>query len=288
MQNYTNIKASTTLTNSREQILNNDLTALSCSSGSAFPTAYPLVGMLCYRTDQNRLYQLKALPADRASNWHVIADLNQDYTNKAYVDANFALKSGDYSGLRARSTTKTDVGLSNIPNAITSSITDSSTAKLATAKAVQTLNGKIDGGLGRVATLETDITKRAATKGSTSVDFNANNFFAKTLIRCNGDIIASAGVAVSSDVRLKKNVERIENPLDLLRPISGVYYNLKKDNSAHVGLIAQHVAETIPHAIKEYDGHLALDYQGLIGVVISAVNELNGRLKRLEGINAAL
>ena len=38
MQNYTEIPSSTTLSDSLSQILNNDKTALSLSSGTAFPT----------------------------------------------------------------------------------------------------------------------------------------------------------------------------------------------------------------------------------------------------------
>lgn len=288
MQNYTNIPASLTLTDSREKILNNDLTAISCSAGSTFPTSYPIVGMLCYRTDTKRLYQLKGLPANKSSNWYLLADLNQDYIYKSYVDSNFALKTGDYTGLRARSTTKVDVGLSNIPNAITSSITDASTSKLATAKAVRTVNSKVDGNIVRTVKLEKDIVKRAHLNGSIKTDFNSNHLFAKTLIRCNGDIIASAGVSVSSDIRLKKNIKQVDKPLERLKPISGVFYELKKDSSLHIGLIAQHVAETIPEAVRMHEGFLALNYQGLVGVLISAVNELNGRLKRVEGRYAAL
>lgn len=53
-------------------------------------------------------------------------------------DDRYPFKSGDYSSLRARATTKADVGLSNVPNySATSSIGDSSNSKLATAGAVK-------------------------------------------------------------------------------------------------------------------------------------------------------
>ncbi|MCL2874788.1 MAG: hypothetical protein FWF12_00540 [Betaproteobacteria bacterium] len=53
-------------------MLNNDKTALSCSSGTAFPTTGLIGGMLCFRTDQLRLYILK----DMAPTWSLLADLN--------------------------------------------------------------------------------------------------------------------------------------------------------------------------------------------------------------------
>ena len=53
-------------------------------------------------------------------------------------DTRYARQSGDYANLRARATTKADVGLSNVPNyPATSSVLDGSSNKLATARAVK-------------------------------------------------------------------------------------------------------------------------------------------------------
>ena len=65
------------------------------------------------------------------------------YTTKAE-------QSGDYSGLRARSTTKSDVGLSNIPNSISNSVSSTSTGTLATSSAAKTAYDR--GNLGYVRT----------------------------------------------------------------------------------------------------------------------------------------
>lgn len=70
MQEYTEIQKSDLIRDSREKLLNNDKTAISCNSGSSFPTINLQAGMLCYRTDENALYQLKA---DRAT-WTKIMD----------------------------------------------------------------------------------------------------------------------------------------------------------------------------------------------------------------------
>ena len=60
MQKYTEIDENKTLRESRELLLNNDKTAISCNSGSAFPTINLQPGMLCFRTDEQKLYQLNA------------------------------------------------------------------------------------------------------------------------------------------------------------------------------------------------------------------------------------
>ena len=71
MQSYVEISTSTTLASSLTQILSNDKTALSCSSGATFPTANLQVGMLCFRTDINKLYILK----DATPTWLLLLDL---------------------------------------------------------------------------------------------------------------------------------------------------------------------------------------------------------------------
>lgn len=72
MQSYTDIQSSQSLQSSLSLLLNNDKTALSCSSGTAFPTSNLQAGMLCYRTDQKKLYLLQ----DVTPTWKLLLDLN--------------------------------------------------------------------------------------------------------------------------------------------------------------------------------------------------------------------
>lgn len=81
MQQFINIPDTDSLTDSREKLLNNDITSLSCSAGTAFPTTDLVVGMLCFRTDEQKLYQLINL-----TTWYLIMDLSKTATNKEYVD----------------------------------------------------------------------------------------------------------------------------------------------------------------------------------------------------------
>ena len=80
MQSYTEISSSETLANSLTELLNNDKTALSCSSGTAYPTTNLQVGMLCLRTDLKQLFQL----LDTTPTWKLIADLSH---TPAFADA---------------------------------------------------------------------------------------------------------------------------------------------------------------------------------------------------------
>jgi len=83
MQNFTDIPSSRTLSDSLIEILNNDKTAISCNSGTTFPTTNLQIGMLCYRTDQLKLYQLIGTNPD---NWRFIMDLASG------IDTQFAAK----------------------------------------------------------------------------------------------------------------------------------------------------------------------------------------------------
>jgi hypothetical protein len=83
MQNFTDIPSSRSLSDSLIEILNNDKTGISCNSGTTFPTTNQQVGMLCYRTDQLKLYLLIGTNPD---NWRLIMDLASG------IDTQFAAK----------------------------------------------------------------------------------------------------------------------------------------------------------------------------------------------------
>ena len=94
MQKYTEIDENKTLRESRELLLNNDKTAISCNSGPAFPTINLQPGMLCFRTDEQKLYQLNA----NGETWVELFDLsgNIGLVNRATIADN-ALKANGHT-----------------------------------------------------------------------------------------------------------------------------------------------------------------------------------------------
>lgn len=94
MQKYTEIDENKTLRESRELLLNNDKTAISCNSGPAFPTINLQPGMLCFRTDEQKLYQLNA----NGETWVELFDLsgNIGLVSRA-TTANNALKVNEHT-----------------------------------------------------------------------------------------------------------------------------------------------------------------------------------------------
>ena len=84
-----------------------------------------------------------------------------------------------------------------------------------------------------------------------------------------------------SDSRLKDNIVVIDNALDKLVGISGVSYNWKNNGKATMGVVAQEVQAVFPELITEGE-HLTVNYNGLIGVLIQSVKELNDKVAALE------
>lgn len=71
-QTWDAIPATDSLSASRQKILDRDESVKSNFSGTAFPTSNLVVGMLCYRTDLQKLYELK----DTTPTWVEIMDLS--------------------------------------------------------------------------------------------------------------------------------------------------------------------------------------------------------------------
>ena len=117
---------------------------------------------------------------------------------------------------------------------------------------------------------------------------------------------------VSSDQRLKKNIQTIKGALDSLTQLRGVTFNWNEKQErmgrarggelagTHFGVIAQEVAEVFPDAVTEWQHppnegderdetvYLGVEYDRLIPVLIEATKELSDRVKELErkeGVN---
>jgi hypothetical protein len=102
----------------------------------------------------------------------------------------------------------------------------------------------------------------------------------------NGDIYASGDISAFSDGRYKENITKLENSLEKICNLRGVYYNFKGDNVKKIGMIAQEVEQYYPELVttKLYKttNKKSLNYQNMTAVLIEAIKELNNRLEILE------
>ena len=80
-----------------------------------------------------------------------------------------------------------------------------------------------------------------------------------------------------SDARHKTDVRSIDDGLDLIGRMRGVRYRwIEGDDRVHVGLLAQEVETAVPEAVSTdaKTDRKSVAYANLVGVLVSAVNEL--------------
>ena len=88
-------------------------------------------------------------------------------------------------------------------------------------------------------------------------------------------------VVISSDARLKSNIVSLGSTLHKLLQIDGKSYEMK--GKQKIGVLAQEIKEVFPELVSE-DGNemLAVNYQGLVPVLINALKEQDEKINRLE------
>ena len=92
----------------------------------------------------------------------------------------------------------------------------------------------------------------------------------------------------SSDVRLKQDIQTINNALGLVSELRGVSYT--RDGKQEIGLIAQEVEAVVPQVVgTTEDGFKTVSYTNMVGLLVQAIKEqqkiiddLNSRLSKLE------
>jgi hypothetical protein len=100
--------------------------------------------------------------------------------------------------------------------------------------------------------------------------------------------VHATGFPTSSDLRFKEDITPVDNALDKVLRLNGVYFKwnqlhrevLKRSNTKtrQVGLIAQQVREVVPEIVSEWadqgaEDYLAVDYNRLVAIMIEAMKE---------------
>lgn len=103
------------------------------------------------------------------------------------------------------------------------------------------------------------------------------------------------GVNETSDARFKTDVKTIEHALYKVVHLRGVNFmwDVKKfpdrnfERRQQMGLIAQEVEGVVPEVVlTDKEGYKSIEYSKLIGLLIEAIKEQQGRIEKLEGENA--
>ena len=102
-----------------------------------------------------------------------------------------------------------------------------------------------------------------------------------------------AGSYYFSDARYKKQITRLQNPLEKIMAINGVEYFMRTDefptkqfnDKLQVGLIAQEVEKILPQVVQTgEDGYKAIDYAKIVPLLVEGIKEQQKQIDELRRI----
>lgn len=123
-----------------------------------------------------------------------------------------------------------------------------------------------------------------------NVGIGTNNPTAK--LQVNGDIIANS-IAGSSDIRYKTNIRSVDNALNKVKALRGVYFNWdqksfpNKDFSdkTELGFIAQEVEKVLPEVVSKDsspDEYRSVKYDKIVALLVEAIKEQQKQIDSLK------
>jgi hypothetical protein len=130
--------------------------------------------------------------------------------------------------------------------------------------------------------------------GADAMNAEANMTFDGSTLAVTGAITATGDITAFfvSDRNLKQNIVNIENSLDKVSKLNGVYYNWTKEalekhkhlvDEKEVGVIAQDVEAVLPELVAtREDGTKAVRYERLCAVLIESIKELKKEIEELK------
>ena len=102
----------------------------------------------------------------------------------------------------------------------------------------------------------------------------------------SGNLTMLNNITAYSDVRLKDNIEVIEDALSKIQGIRGVTYtrnDLEDKEKRHTGVIAQEVELVLPELVSEDNSGIKnVAYGNMVGLLIESIKELNDKVTKLE------
>jgi hypothetical protein len=122
-------------------------------------------------------------------------------------------------------------------------------------------------------TLGTNVTSSSLTSVGTLTNLNVGNVYST-------GIITATDFNSASDIKLKENIQKIDNPIDKIIKIDGVRFDWKSDNKPSMGVIAQNIEEVLPELVSGEDSK-TVNYNGIIGLLIECVKTQQKQIEDL-------
>ena len=97
-----------------------------------------------------------------------------------------------------------------------------------------------------------------------------------------GNVKASGDFISLSDFSLKENIEPIDDSLNIINGLNGVFFNFIDEDRRQVGFIAQEVEDVLPEVVFESNGIKSVSYAKIVAVLVEAVKELRKEIEELK------
>lgn len=114
------------------------------------------------------------------------------------------------------------------------------------------------------------------------------------IFEVSGNILASEALIANSDKRIKTNITTIDNALDKVNKLRGVYYNKISNEKKHIGVIGQEIEHIFPELVETYNERegfkdfKGVNYAHLVAPLIEAIKDLTMQNKSLSERISAL
>jgi hypothetical protein len=153
---------------------------------------------------------------------------------------------------------------------------------------------KLTGDNGSVSLLPSNTTTPAYIASGTT---NGFMFTGGTGSPTNIASVSSAGIislgdvtayGTPSDIKLKENIERIPNGLEMIESLNGYTFNYIGKTEKMIGVIAQELEKIAPELVYETENletgetSKAVRYSQITAILIEAVKELSAEIKELK------
>ena len=130
------------------------------------------------------------------------------------------------------------------------------------------------------STLGNNVNSSSLTSVGTLTNLSVGNVYST-------GIITATDFDSASDINLKENIQKIDNPIDKITKIEGVTFDWKSNNKSSMGVIAQNIEKVLPELVNGGESK-TVNYNGIIGLLIECVktqkeqiDNLNQRLDEL-------
>jgi len=126
---------------------------------------------------------------------------------------------------------------------------------------------------------DSNITKHIFQAGNVGIGTTAPGYKFQVGTAGDGTLAVANAWNTFSDIRFKKNITPINNALDKVLSLEGVYFDWKKTDARSIGFIAQEVQGVVPEVVSaDSQGYLSVDYSRLTPVLIEAVKQQQNKI----------